>query len=139
MGCPNSVVDGLSGTSMSVVFGYRQLEGALVGADCRITIRCPPKPDLHVDAAQKILALTPQTVLGFAGDFEVARTLIEDIRSDLHGPTRRDPVSLLRRLPRFFRAKYGARPGWAVADRHVESCSIPSSWRIVVRCSPIPC
>lgn len=92
---------------MSVVAGCSLFDGVLLAADCRVTIQRQQVPDVHLDCAQKIFPLTPNTVLGFVGDVGAASLLIREMWRQLRKRKRQDAISLAAWLPRFFRSAYG--------------------------------
>lgn len=91
---------------MSVVAGCSLFDGVLLAADCRVTIQRLGYPDVHLDCAQKIFPLTPNTVLGFVGSVEAASLLLREMWRQLRKRQRQDAISLAAWLPRFFRSAY---------------------------------
>lgn len=57
---------------MSVVAGCSLLNGVLLAADCRSTIKRHHASDVHVDTVQKIFGVLPHTAIGFVGDIGAA-------------------------------------------------------------------
>ena len=92
---------------MSVVAGCSLFDGVLLAADCRVTIQRRRVPDIHLDCAQKIFPLTPNTALSFVGSVGAASLLIREMWHQLRKRQRQDAVSLAAWLPRFFRYAYG--------------------------------
>jgi hypothetical protein len=93
---------------MTVVAGVSLVNGVMLIADCRVTVRTPGRPDVYCDVAQKIFQLTQTTVLGFSGDVCAASVILRELQKQLGRRRRRDSVSLLRWLPRFMSATYRA-------------------------------
>jgi hypothetical protein len=61
---------------MSVVAGSSLFDGVLLTADCRATITRPGMPDIHSDNVLKVIALHPNTAIGFVGDIGIASYLL---------------------------------------------------------------
>lgn len=89
---------------MSVIVGCSLLNGILLAADSRGTIQRPDYPDVYVDNVQKLFAITLDTAIGFVGDFEAAKVLLQSLTTI--GRHRRDPLSLSRWMPRLFRHQF---------------------------------
>lgn len=90
---------------MSVVAGCALPDGAMLAADCRITIQRSGRRSIFVDNVQKIFPLATGTVIGFVGGVWEASELLQGIYHQI-GKRRCDPVSLSQWIPRFFRFKY---------------------------------
>ena len=93
---------------MTVVAGVSLLNGVMLIADCRVSVRSPGRPDIYFDVAQKIFPLTQTTVLGFSGDVSAASAILPELLKQLRRQRQQDSVSLLRWLPRFMNAIYRA-------------------------------
>lgn len=91
---------------MSVVAGCSLLDGVLLVADCRATIQLPNMPDIHSDNVLKVIAISPDTAIGFVGDIEVASFLLQCLLIGLAKRKKTDPISLSSWVPRLFRYKY---------------------------------
>ncbi len=86
---------------MTIVAGYLPPDGALLGADCRVTMQGRGGP-ICTDVAQKIIKLGPASAIGYSGDILAVASLLANLWREL--PRRRsDPLSLRLWLPRFFR------------------------------------
>jgi hypothetical protein len=99
---------------MSVVAGCSLLNGVLLAADCRATIRRKARPDIYSDNVCKVIALFPHTAIGFVGDIDVASFLLRALIAQMSYRRRSDPISLLTWLPRLFRygfSKFVSRYG----------------------------
>ena len=91
---------------MTVVAGVSLLNGVIIAADCRLTVKSPGKADIHSDTLQKLIPLTSTSVLGFCGDVGTAALILREMRRQLRFRKRRDAISMYAWLPRFLRACY---------------------------------
>lgn len=79
---------------MSVVAGCSLLDGIIMGSDCRVTFRCGAN-ETHRDTVQKLIALTPYTVLGFVGnDVRSSATMLKAAVEGARRRQRSDALSL---------------------------------------------
>ena len=83
---------------MSIVAGCAMLDGVLLAADCRVTVKRSGLPDIHIDSAQKLFTLTEETSFGFVGDVGAAAHLLRALE-DQFGRHRKDAFSLGTWLP----------------------------------------
>lgn len=91
---------------MSVVVGCSYFDGVMLAADCRATIKKANGIVLYNDNIQKLFALTPTTSVGFVGDVRLAGIMLKDCIAQIRKKERKDAVSLVSWLPRYFRALY---------------------------------
>lgn len=102
---------------MTVVAGISLFDGVMMAADCRITVKAKGRKDIHSDTLQKIIPITNRLAAGFCGDIETAARIFREMFRQLKYRKRRNPISLLSWLPRFFKSiyrqlskRYNARP-----------------------------
>ena len=91
---------------MSVVAGCSLFDGVILAADSRCTICFPNGSKEYADFTQKLFVLTAHSAIGFAGDLHAASFLLRALFAHLKGRNKKDPISLSRWLPRFFKHKY---------------------------------
>jgi hypothetical protein len=91
---------------MSVVAGCSLPDGALLTADCRVTIRRAGHRDVFVDNVQKVFPLATGTAIGFVGGAREASKLLLRLFEQIR-VKRCDPVSLSQWIPRLFKYEYG--------------------------------
>jgi hypothetical protein len=91
---------------MSVVAGCSLLDGVILGADCRVTYTDSRGGLTYRDTVQKVIAITPQSAIGFVGDVTTASDLIGSMLKNCHRMERYNPVTLRNWLPRYFRHRY---------------------------------
>ncbi|WP_319524670.1 hypothetical protein [uncultured Desulfosarcina sp.] len=88
---------------MSVVAGCSLFDGVLLTADCRATIRRPYRENIYSDNVLKVIAISPDTAIGFVGDIDVASFLLHRLLIEIRRRKRKDPTNLSLWMPRFFR------------------------------------
>src|SRR6266496_210790 len=86
---------------MTVVAGCVLPDGALLGADCRVTVRRRNGSAYVSDNAAKIVRLGPATAVGYSGDVPTVSWLFGHLFGPQLKRRRLDPVSIRRWLPRF--------------------------------------
>ncbi len=91
---------------MSVVAGCSLLNGVLLAADCRATIKRHPASDVHVDTVQKIFGVLPHTAIGFVGDIGAAGFMLYHLLIQSRRKKKSNPRDLLRWFSRFLRRSY---------------------------------
>lgn len=91
---------------MSVVAGCSLFDGVLLAADCRATVQYLNQTALYSDNVLKVIAIHPNTAISFVGDINIAAHLLEKLLVNFKNRSRKDPISLSRWLPRFFRHEY---------------------------------
>jgi hypothetical protein len=91
---------------MSVIAGCSLLDGVILGADCRVTYSDGRGGTTHRDTIQKLIAITPHSAIGFAGDVATASDLVLSMLQTCHRLRRYNAVSLANWIPRFFRQRY---------------------------------
>jgi len=91
---------------MTVVAGCILPDGALLGADSRVTVRSSDGSTYVSDNAAKIIRLGPATAVGYSGDLATVSWLFGHLFGPQLKRRRLDPVSVRRWLPRFLRDTY---------------------------------
>jgi hypothetical protein len=119
---------------MSVVAGCSLMNGILMGADCRLTYREKDGKETYRDTLQKLIQLTPTTVLGFAGDVSTASQILKPMIG--LKPHRIDGFSLRHWLPRFCQYQFAKYANARYVEFMVGSV-IPSRPNIVERAAAI--
>ncbi len=90
---------------MTVVAGCLLPDGALLGADCRVTCTQPDGSKIQSDTAAKITRLGPASAIGYSGDIRTVSWLYGHLYKQL--PQRKlDPISIRKWMPRFLRDLY---------------------------------
>ena len=99
---------------MTVIAGAILFSGVILLADTRATIKRRGRPNIHADVAQKIIQLTPTTVVSFSGNVHTAALILKMAISQVGKRPHFDAVSLRQWLPRLLKhayRRYGRRHG----------------------------
>jgi hypothetical protein len=91
---------------MTVVAGCLLPDGAVIGADCRVTMTRADGSTYVSDTAGKLMRLGPATIIGFAGDVRTVAGLFHELLGATLARRRLDPISIRAWLPRLFKAAY---------------------------------
>jgi hypothetical protein len=91
---------------LSVIAGCSLFDGVILAADSRCTIHLPNGSNKYADFTQKLFVLNTHSAIGFVGDLHTASILLQSLFAHLKGRNIKEPISLSRWLPRFFKYEY---------------------------------